>query len=59
MVDQPLDLIHIRAVFIHGDAHQLEAELLRNGEVAIIPGHGAEELERPLFGPRLFAAVDP
>ena len=46
--------VHIRAVGGHGDGDELEAEGLRDLEVAVIAGGGAEPLEALLFAPGLF-----
>ena len=40
-----LDQVHIRPVFLHRNIDHLDIEGLRNLEVAVIPGHRAEELD--------------
>ena len=49
---QLLDDVHVGAVRGHGDADQLEAELLGDGKMAVIAGHRAEELPLLHLRPR-------
>ena len=48
--------VHVRAVGTHGDGDQLKAEVLRNGEVAVAAGDGAEKFPVPDLLPGLSAA---
>ena len=55
VLDELLDQIHIRAGLGHGNGDELEAEALRDLEVAVIARRGAEPLDMLLAAPRFFA----
>ncbi len=52
-----LDDVHVRPVLVHRHRDHLNPEMLRDGKMAVIPRHRAEEFDLALVAPRLVAAI--
>ena len=57
ILDIFLNAVHIRTVGIHFNIYHLDAEMLKNSEMSVIAGAGAEEFNLTLLDPGLISAA--
>ena len=57
ILDIFLDCVHVRAVVVHFDIYHLDAEMLKNSEMSVVAGAGAEKFNLTLLDPWLVAAA--